>query len=144
MPKIDNIVNGKDNHICIPIAWWRFRDDVYAPWIHGLEKLIQFDKWINGLENGIKFEMRHSTQGVEYLDTYIYDVDGELKTKLYSKPSDTHAYLPPTSCHPYHILKNNPDQVARRVRKLSNCDIEYNKARKEYSQHLKIRGYSTE
>ena len=69
-------------------------------------------------------------------------MDGDIRTRLWSKPSDTHAYLPPTSCHPYHICKNNPDQVARRVRKLSHCDNDYFQARKEYSNHLQKRGYS--
>ena len=80
---------------------------------------------------------------MEYLETFIYDRDGILHTKLFSKESDTHAYLPPTSCHPYHICKNNPSQVARRVRKINSEESEYVISRKKFAEYLGVRGYST-
>ena len=76
------------------------------------------------------------------MDTFIYDVNGVLHTKLFSKPSDTHAYLPPSSCHPYHVCKNNPSQIARRVRKISSEEEEYEASKQKFSSHLNNRGYS--
>ena len=34
-------------------------------------------------------------------------MDGELKTDLFVKPTDTHQFLDPTSCHPYHCKKGD-------------------------------------
>ena len=143
MSSIDNKVNSDDNPVCKLVAWVRFRDDIYSPWTAGIDKLIEFDAWLNTLDDNLKFEMKFSEEGVEYLETYIYDKDGVIHTKLFSKDSDTHAYLPPTSCHPYHVCKNNPNQVARRIRKLNSEEESYIAAKKLYSDHLQIRGYST-
>ena len=86
--------------------------------------------------------MNYSINGVEFLDTYIYDKDGVLHTDLYSKPSDTHAYLPPSSCHPYHICRNNPNQIARRVRKICSEESTYSQAREKFTGLTIDRGYS--
>ena len=125
------------------LAWLRFRDDIYMPWTLGEEKLLKFFSWLNTLSEHLKFEIKYSREGVEYLETFIYDRDGILHTKLFSKESDTHAYLPPTSCHPYHICKNNPSQVARRVRKINSEEHEYISSRNKFMEYLKVRGYST-
>ena len=144
MTYIDNLVNSDSNPHKRPTAWFRFRDDVYDPWKHGEVELIKFTEWLNTLHPRIKFTVTYKLgEGVEYLDTYIYDIDGVIHTKIHSKESDTHAYLPPTSCHPYHICKNNPSQVARRVRKLNSEECNYLVAREDFSEHLALRGYST-
>ena len=48
------------------------------------------------------------------------------------------------ACHPYHVCKNNPSQVARRVRKLSSEESNYEASKEKFSGHLKDRGYSEE
>ena len=142
MSYIDNMVHSEQNpyRSCI-IMWIRFRDDIYTPWTHGEELLLRFFDWLNSIDNNIKFTVQYSEQGVEFLDTYIYDRDGKIHTKLYSKDSDTFAYLPPHSCHPYHICKNNPDQIARRVCKINSEADNYGTAKIIFSDHLSGRGY---
>ena len=116
---------------------------IYDPWPHGEAELLKFTDWLNSLNDHIKFTVSYKLGGgIEFLDTYIYDRDGKLETSLYSKPSDTHAYLPPSSCHPYHVCKNNPSQIAWRIRKISSEDSEYGIARDKFSNFLKDRGYS--
>ena len=146
MSHIDNIVHSNKNPIFSLetfLNWVRFRDDIYMPWTLGEEKLLKFFSWLNTLSEHLKFEIKYSREGVEYLETFIYDIDGVLHTKLFSKESDTHAYLPPTSCHPYHICKNNPSQVARRIRKINSEESEYIISRDKFKEYLKVRGYST-
>ena len=143
MSYIDKIVNSNDNPHKRPTAWDRFRDDIYDPWTHGETELLKFKDWLNTLHPNIQFTCTYSEQGVEFLETYVYDVDGVIHTKIFSKDSDTHCYLPPTSCHPYHIIKNNPSQIARRVRKLNSEEKNYVTAREKFSRHLIERGYST-
>ena len=45
--------------------------------------------------------------------------DGFLISEIYSKPTDSHEYLNPRSCHPPQVTRNNPYSVALRVRR--NC-----------------------
>ena len=49
-----------------------------------------------------------NSEGIEFLDTFVYFKNGMLHTKPYSKPCDNHQYLSPLSCHPYHNIANIP------------------------------------
>ena len=143
MSYYDEIVNSDVNPCKKPLVWWRYRDDIYDPWPHGQTELHIFTDWLNSLDESVQFTMNYSVcRGVDVLDNHIYDKDGKTHTSLFSKPSDTHAYLPPSSCHPYHIVKNNPNQIARRVRKISSEDTTYSTARDKFSTLLAERGYS--
>ena len=145
MSYIDELIFSSENPGCKPLVWARYRDDCYDPWPHGEHELLNFTRWLNSINPNIQFTVNYKVgEGVEFLDTYIYDRDGILHTDLFSKQSDTHAYLPPSSCHPYHICKNNPNQVARRVRKICSENDAFDKAREKFSQMLVDRGYSTE
>ena len=65
-----------------------------------------------------------------------------MQTKLYSKPSDTHCYLTPNSCHKTHIVENIPNNTARRVRQ-NNSEIEnYHRDKIVYTNYLIARGYN--
>ena len=67
-PYADNSVDYIDQKIhsedegpeCKPVSWSRFRDDIYTPWIYGLQALIIFFEWLNTLHPTIKFTMNHS------------------------------------------------------------------------------------
>ena len=142
MSYIDEMVQSDANPGRKPDIWLRFRDDCYDAWTGTVEELLEFTAWLNTLNPSIQFTVSYSTEGVEYLDTYVYDTEGFIQTRLYSKCSDTHAYLPPSSCHPYHVCANNPKQIARRVKKLSSEDKQYQEAREKYQEHLTNRGYS--
>ena len=91
----------------------------------GLEKLNEFLVWINSIHPNIKFTMSYSTDGTAYLDILTYVKDSKICTTLYIKPSDTHAYLKPTSCHPKHVCKNIPHGEAQRIRKICSEEEEY-------------------
>ena len=127
-----------------PIIWARFRDDVYIPWTHGLDRLKDFVKWLNTLIPGIKFTLKFSSQGTVYLETFVYDIDSTLHTKPYSKPCDDHTYLIPTSCHPTHSIRNIPYCIALRLYKIASEPAEYVNSKHEYSTYLLARGYSIE
>ena len=143
MSYYDEIVNSDNNPCKKPLLWWRFRDDIYDPWPHGQTELHKFTDWLNSLDENVQFTLKYTVNhGVDVLDNHVYDKDGKTHTSLFSKPSDTHAYLPPTSCHPYHIVKNNPNQIARRVRKISSEDTTYSTTREKFSTLLAERGYS--
>ena len=166
-PYADNSVDYIDQKIhsedegpeCKPVSWSRFRDDIYTPWIYGLQALIIFFEWLNTLHPTIKFTMNHSIDegttcncnakshsigGIEYLELFVYDKNGVLHTKSWSKPSDTHTYIVPTSCHPTHVLKNIPFSIASLIARNSSENCEYEISKQEYIAYLQARGYNND
>ena len=69
----------------------------------------------------IKFTTEYSKEQVNFLDASIKLIDGELKTDLFVKPTDTHQLLDPTSCHPYHRKKEIPYSQAVRLNRI--CSV---------------------
>ena len=67
----------------------------------------------------IKFTMEASSQKLVFLDTKVHLKNGYLVPEIYSKPTDSHQYLNPKSCHPPQVTLNIPYSVALRVRR--NC-----------------------
>ena len=90
-----------------PMIWWRYIDDIFFIWEHGEESLKVFIEQVNMFHSTIKFTAEYSTEEVNFLDLNIKLIDGEL-TDLFVKPTDTHQFLDPTSCHPYHSKKGIP------------------------------------
>ena len=126
MHPIDKIINNNKNYTIA--LWCRFKDDIFCPWIMGSEKLHEFHAWINSLHPKIKFTMNFAEdplEGIEYLDTRVYIKNSFIHTTLYTKPSDTHAYLNPNSCHPKHVCKNIPQGVKKELKEfaLKNLNI---------------------
>ena len=87
----------------LPTHYWRYVDDVWGLWEHGLEKLQEFQKLANSLHPRIKTELRFSSQQIEFLDVNIKIKDGFIQTDLFSKDTDKHMYLHITSSHPNSV-----------------------------------------
>lgn len=82
--------------------WRRYRDDIVDIWTHGLTSLLEFTNFINSLYPTIKFELVYSTTKLNVLDVSIYLKDGYITTHIYSKPTDSHLYLPHSSSYAIH------------------------------------------
>ena len=149
MTVLDELVHGNSlvsvHNIRKPDLFTRFRDDIFVLWLSTHDSLIQFFDFLNSFHPDIKFTMSEPTsEGMEFLDTYVYYKHGILQTKPFSKPCDNHQYLSPNSCTPTHTITNIPYNIAHRIFKISSEPIEYCKAKFEYSKYLKNRGYSNE
>ncbi|EDO29229.1 predicted protein [Nematostella vectensis] len=85
-----------------------------------------------------------SEHKLNVLDLTLHLVDGFIKTDVYAKPSDSHFYLPPTSCHPEHCKRAIPYSVALRLKR--NCSDENFLCRRnnEYKNYLIEQGYKPE
>ena len=83
-----------------PRIWWRYIDDVFAIWDKGQDELENFLQQINTFHHTIKFTAEWSTDRVSFLDTTVILDAGIIHTNFYTKPTDTHQYLSPESCHP--------------------------------------------
>ena len=103
MDRIDQLVSNPDEPINPSNTrlyfWARLRDDILMIWTGSIDRLTQFMTWLNGICQSLKLTYTHSPEGVEFLDLFVYVADNFIHTKLFSKKSDTHCYLIPTSCH---------------------------------------------
>ena len=113
---------AKNGGPIVPTDWKRYRDDTFNIEEDVEEQeLSSFTEYLNSniLESKMKFTMETSRQELVFLDTKVHLKNGYLIPEIYSKPTDSHEYLNPKSCHPPQVTRNNPYSVALRVRR--NC-----------------------
>ena len=79
-----------------PHLWWRYIDDISFLWEHGEEKLKSLLDNINKMHPTITFKNIN-----KLLDVTVSITEGIIETDLYVKPTDSHQYLSPLSCHPF-------------------------------------------
>ena len=134
-----------------PTEWKRYRDDTWDLEEEVTEpQLHEFTEYMNSsvLQNKIKFTMETSKQDLVFLDTKVHLREGYLIPEIYSKPTDSHEYLHPKSCHPPQVAKNNPYSVALRVRR--NCsdrvpdDKMFTENLVKYKAYLLESGYASD
>jgi hypothetical protein len=121
-PSYANIFMGKLEKLIIqsapykPISWFRFIDDVAMKWTESEENLNRFFDHANYVHPSIRFIHETSRNNISFLDTYTTCENGIMSTDIYSKPTDTHQYLSPQSCHPNHCTKSIPYSQALRIK----------------------------
>ena len=126
-----------------PIFYARFRDDIYIPWIGTLEELHKFCAWLNKYHPNLRFTMSEpSLDGTMFLEIFIYSKNGHIHTMASSKPTDSHSYMLPHSCHPTHIAKNIPHGVAHKVYKNCSDPETYIKCKNDFTNYMQDRLYS--
>jgi hypothetical protein len=105
-PSYANIFMGKLEKLIIksapykPISWFRFIDDVDMKWTGSEENLNHFFDHANYAHPTIRFTHETSRNNISFLDNYTTSENGIMSTDIYNKPTDTHQYLSPQSCHP--------------------------------------------
>ena len=86
--------------------------------------------------------------GLVFLDVTVHLRNGYLTPEIYSKETDSHEYLHPTSAHQPAVSRNNPYSVALIVRR--NCsdrepgDSLFVKNLIQYKAYLLHSGYDEE
>ena len=120
----------------------RFKDDIFLVWTDGEASLLEFFKEINTCHPSIKFECHHSRSIVNYLDTNIHlDRFGNLKTSLFSKPTDRNAYLHHNSYHPPKQIANIPYGQFLRIKKICSSSDDATTAMDSLESKFTNRGY---
>jgi len=112
-----------------------------APWsqkdLHEfLDKAYTFHKTI-------KYTSEISNDNRVFLDTKSHIEGSQLVKDLYSKQTDSHQYLPQTSCHPRHCCKDIPYSLALRIRRICSQEAHYERRTHELSSHLCRCGYKS-
>ncbi|XP_033752172.1 uncharacterized protein LOC117335980 [Pecten maximus] len=126
-----------------PFSWLRFIDDIEIKWTSNRTSLDEFIDHANTFHPTIKFTAEVSTETNTFLDTSSTLLDGKINTDLYSKPTDTHQYLRPSSCHPSHTTKSIPYSQALRIRRIVSDDTVFERRCSELKSHLLARGYKS-
>ena len=122
----DNFLSGYPYK---PLAYYRYIDDIFIIWPHGLDLLDNFINSINKQHSNIIFTSNISTTLVNFLDVTIDLHGGHISTKAYTKSTDTHAFLSCNSFHPRHIKQSIIyGQFLRYRRICSNDEIFFNDA----------------
>ncbi|XP_070570116.1 uncharacterized protein [Ptychodera flava] len=146
-PSYANLAMGKIENTILhntplqPTQWRRFIDDVRFIWIHGLSTLLKFHQHCNEVHPTIKFTIEHSSKHIAFLDTDMSIQNNSIHTSIYSKPTDKHPYLWPTSCHPNHTFNSVIWSQTLRYRRICSDTSTYDKATKEMTHHFAKRGY---
>ena len=127
-------------------------------WKGSLAELQEFLSEINKIHPTIKFTAEftspfpcdmegphdcfcHQTRSVPFLDTSVSIKGGNFSTDLYRKPTDRCQYLLPSSCHPSHIVKNIPFNLAYRILRICSEEEDFNKRLGELKELLISREY---
>ena len=125
----------------LPLCWWRYSDDIFILWDKSAEDLQDFFEHCNNYHPTIKFTTSVSDSGVNFLDVTVKISEGKISTDLYTKPTDKHLYLLPSSCHPRHCTRSIPKSQALRLRRICSDDATFETRSSELSEHLTKRGY---
>ena len=96
-----------------PIIWWRYIDDILFISQHGEESLEVFIEQVNMFHSTIKFTAECSKQEVNFSDVNVKLIDGELKTDLFVKPTETHQILDPIDLKKWLMERGSNEKESR-------------------------------
>ena len=100
-------------------------------WTQTEDELTDFIKHANNIQPTIDFTSQHSTTEKPFLDVNVKVTNNLIHTDLYTKPTDKHLYLQPSSCHPRHVTQNIPYSLALRLHRIYSEDSDLDKRTNE-------------
>ena len=109
---------------------------------HGEESLKVSLEQVNMFHSAINFTAEYSKEEIDFLDVNIKLIDGDLKTDLFVKPTDTHQFLDSTSCHPYHCKKEIPYSQALRFNRICSDNETFDRRCNNLEKLLMERDYN--
>lgn len=130
-----------------PDIFLRFLDDIFIVWSHSEKEFWQFFEILNNHHPTIKLKATIHRQSIDFLDVTVFkgtrfSVQGQLDTKVYFKPTDTHELLHKLSYHPKHTFKGILKSQIIRFHRICNNASDFEHACTTLFRVLKTRGYS--
>ena len=111
-------------------------------WKGDESSLTTFIKYLNGVEPSTRFTHEISYKSMNFLATkVIRDVQGNISTDIFPKPTDTHSYLHWTSAHPPHLKQSIPYSQALRLGRVCSSTSVLEQRILEYSNFFVACGY---
>lgn len=111
-----------------PTTWFRYVDDTFVIWRHGMDTLNEFLQHLNGQHPSIQFTMEiESDQQLAFLDVLVRKRGNKLGHTVYRKPTHTDRYLHALSNHhpsqKYGVIRTLTER-ARRICEPENLQAE--------------------
>ena len=120
----------------------RYMDDKILIWTKSENELLTFFEKLNQQHPSIKFEMKHSKDKIEFLNTLIYkDKNNNIQTNLYKKPTDRQNYIHSKSAHPFSLKKSIAYSQALRLKRICSTTGEYEKHTENLKKQQIKKGY---
>ncbi|XP_028407835.1 uncharacterized protein LOC114530413 [Dendronephthya gigantea] len=101
-----------------PLFWKRYVDDVASA--VNKNEIDNLLKHLNSIEPSIQFTVERESEGkLAFLDTYVHrNIEGQLETDVYRKPTHTDKYLSFYSHHPKSHKKSVAKTLFQRAESL--------------------------
>ena len=130
-----------------PRIYLRYLDDIFMVWEHSRQDFNQFFETLNTAHPNIKLKSNIQSQELEFLDVLIYkgqnfDKHNTFDTKVYFKPTDSHALLHKNSFHPKHTFAGIIKSQLMRFGRICQLESDFEEATSTLFQALYTRGYS--
>lgn len=131
----------------VPLLYIRYLDDIFGVWCYSESDFEQFISVMNGHHDSITVKYNLQAEKIEFLDTEVFimrgeDGKGSLGTRVYFKPTDTHALLHKTSYHPKHTYKGIVKSQLIRFNRICTKQEDVELATAVLFKALRPRGYS--
>lgn len=130
-----------------PSNYFRFLDDIWGTWEHGMSEFEEFIAILNNHHSSIKVKYVIDHNSIDFLDTTTYKEPNRvgpqsLNTKVFFKETDTHALLHKNSFHPKHTFKGIIKSQLIRFHRICTKSTDETWATKTLYKALRKRGYS--
>ena len=131
----------------LPSLYVRYLDDIFGIWTHTEEDFKEFINILNAHHAAIKVKFNLQTEEIEFLDTQVFikKVNDELwglGTRVYFKPTDTHALLHKKSFHPRHTFRGIVKSQLIRFWRICSEPKDVENSTRILFEALRKRGYS--
>lgn len=130
-----------------PRIYLRYLDDIFMIWEHDRDSFNQFFQTLNTAHPNIKLKSNIQENELEFLDVLIYKGENFGKyntfdTKVYFKPTDSHALLHKDSFHPKHTFSGIIKSQLVRFGRICQLEKDFDEATSILFTALYPRGYS--
>ena len=123
-----------------PTVYYRYIDDIFMIWSHGIDKFEQFLSNANNTHPNITFTYEAST-ALHFLDVLIKINNNTIYTTVYCRPTDRHSYLHYKGNHPIHLKHSIIFSQFLRYKRICSDHRDFIKCSKELTHRFLIKGY---
>ena len=121
----------------------RFLDDLWFTWRGSERQFELFTSAINSIGGADNFTLKGEVgREVDFLDVHMSLDDGQLKTSVFIKPTDSKRYLNRRSDHSSHVYRGIPFSQFRRAVVICSDDTERQKSIDYMEKKFLDSGYS--
>ena len=130
----------------VPTVYLRYLDDIFGIWPHSEEEFREYMGILNSHHKTIKLKYEMNRERITFLDTEVFarrKPEGGIGvgTRVFFKPTDTHALLHGSSYHPKHTFRGIIKSQLIRFHRICTEKADVQLATKVLFRALEPRGY---